>query len=173
MENLPMDRAATKGGIVMALALIGAPLGGYLTDLWLKKRKNARLIFPTISSLATSLALFAAFVFMRDGVQYAALLVTGIVAVAFVPGAVAVTQDVVHPGLRAISLSLCVVIQHILGSALGPPFVGAMSDIYGLQNALKFLPAFTLLASVLFFVASFFYVNDTARAEDVEIRLEY
>ncbi len=167
MENLPMDKAATKGGLVMALALVGAPLGGYLTDLWLKKRKNARLLFPALSSLVTTIALLTAFVFMRDGMQYAILLFAGIAAVAFVPGAVAVTQDVVHPGLRAISLSLCVVVQHILGSALGPPFVGAMSDAYGLETALKFLPMFTFLASVLFFVASFYYVKDAGRVADV------
>ncbi len=167
MENLPMDKASTKGGAIMALALVGAPLGGYLTDLWLKRRKNARLLFPALSSLVTSCALLAAFVYLSAGMQYAVLLGTGIAAVAFVPGAVAVTQDVVHPGLRAISLSLCVIIQHILGSALGPPFIGAMSDAYGLQSALKFLPAFTLLAALLFLIASFFYVKDLGCAEDV------
>ena len=171
MENLPMDKAATKGGLVMALALVGAPLGGYLADRWLRQRKNARSLFPALSSLITSLALFAAFVFMDGLMQYVALLFTGIAAVAFVPAAVAVTQDVVHPGLRAVSLSLCVIVQHILGSALGPPFVGAMSDAFGLEIALKVLPFFTLLASVLFFTASFFYVADTERVEDVEVRM--
>jgi len=171
MENLPMHKAATKGGLVMALALIGAPLGGYLADRWFQKRKNARSLFPALSSLVASLALCAALVFMRDVMQYATLLFTGIAAVAFVPAAVAVTQDVVHPGLRAVSLSLCVVVQHILGSALGPPFVGALSDAYGLQTALKFLPIFTFLAAILFFMASFYYVADAERVEDVEVRM--
>ena len=64
----------------------------------------------------------------------------GISAVAFVPAAVAVTQDVVHPGLRAVSLSLCVIVQHVLGSALGPPVIGALSDRFGLETAMAFLP---------------------------------
>ena len=155
----------------MALALVGAPLGCYLADRWLQKRKNARSLFPAISSLITSLALFAAFVFMDGLMQYAALLLTGIAAVAFVPAAVAVTQDVVHPGLRAVSLSLCVIVQHILGSALGPPFVGAMSDAFGLETALKFLPLFTFLAAILFFTASFYYVADAESVVDVEVRM--
>ena len=171
MENLPMDKAATKGGLVMALALVGAPLGGYLADRWLQRRRNARSLFPALSSLITSMALCTAFVFMHGFMQYATLLFTGIAAVAFVPAAVAVTQDVVHPGLRAVSLSLCVIVQHILGSALGPPFVGAMSDAFGLATALKFLPFFTFLSAILFFVASFFYVADAERVEDVEIRM--
>jgi sugar phosphate permease len=66
MENLPMDRAATKGGIVMALALVGAPLGGYLTDLWLKKRKNARLLFPAFTLLASILFFVASFFYVKD-----------------------------------------------------------------------------------------------------------
>jgi MFS family permease len=172
MENLPMDKAATKGGLVMALALIGAPLGGYLADRWLRKRKNARSLFPALSCLVTSLALCTALVFMHDFMQYAALLFTGIAAVAFVPAAVAVTQDVVHPGLRAVSLSLCVIVQHVLGSALGPPFVGAISDAYGLEIALKFLPLFTFLGAILFFIASFYYVADAERVEAVEIKME-
>ena len=171
MENLPMDRAATKGGLVMALALVGAPLGGYLADRWLQRKKNARSLFPALSSVITAMALFAAFVFMDGLMQYATLLFTGIAAVAFVPAAVAVTQDVVHPGLRAVSLSLCVIVQHILGSALGPPFVGAMSDAFGLETALKVLPIFTLLAAVLFFTSSFFYVADAERVEEVEIKI--
>ncbi len=171
LENLPMDRAATKGGLVMALALVGAPLGGYLTDSWLQRKKNARSLFPALSSLITALALFAAFVFMDGLMQYAALLFTGIAAVAFVPAAVAVTQDVVHPGLRAVSLSLCVIVQHILGSALGPPFVGAMSDAFGLETALKVLPLFTFLAAILFFTASFYYVADAESVEDIEVRV--
>ena len=117
------------------------------------------------------MALLTAFVYLRDTAQYAALLFTGIVAVAFVPGAVAAIQDVVHPGLRAVSLSLCVIVQHILGSALGPPFVGALSDAYGLETALKFLPLFTFLAAILFLISSVFYVADVDSVEDVEVRM--
>ena len=168
LENLPMDKAGTKGGAIMLLAIIGAPLGGFLTDRWLQKRKNARALFPAISSFCTCLLLVAAFIFLQGhGGQYAVLLMTGISAVAFVPAAVAVTQDVVHPGVRAISLSLCVIVQHVLGSALGPPSIGALSDAFGLQKALMFLPAFSILAAVLFFMASFFYVEDSQKAENI------
>jgi len=170
-ENLPMDKAGIKGGSVMLLALVGAPLGGFLADKWLKTRTNARSLFPSISSLVTALAFLIAFVLLRGPTQYAALLFAGISAVAFVPAGAAVTQDVVHPGLRAISLSLCVIVQHILGSALGPPVIGALSDLYGLEKALMFLPAFTFLASVFFFISSLFYTADAAKVEDVNMEL--
>jgi MFS family permease len=172
IESLPMDKAGTKGGSIMLLALVGAPLGGFLADKWLKRRNNARSLFPALSSLVTSVALLAAFTFLHGHVQYATLLFTGITAIAFVPAAVAVTQDVVHPGLRAVSLSLCVIVQHLLGSALGPPVIGTLSDMYGLETALQFLPCFTFLGSLLFLAASFFYERDFERVEKVEIKIE-
>jgi len=85
---------------------------------------------------------------------------------------IAVTQDVVHPGLRAISLSLCVIVQHLFGSALGPPFIGSLSDRYSLETAMQFLPLFAFLAGILHFAGAFFYVNDAARVEQVEIVME-
>lgn len=168
VEGISMSRASTKGGVVMLLAIIGAPLGGWLADKWLKSRRNARLLFPAISSCVTAVLLFTAFSFYRGGIQYSVLLAAGIAAVAFVPAAVAVTQDVVHPGLRAVSLSLCVIIQHLLGSALGPPAIGALSDAFGLETAMVFLPLFALLAGILFFIGSFFYVSDAKLVEEME-----
>lgn len=160
LEGISMSKASTKGGIVMLLAIIGAPLGGYLADKWMKRRSNARLLFPAISSCVTAILLYIAFGFFRGHIQYAVLLAAGIAAVAFVPAAVAVTQDVVHPGVRAVSLSLCVIIQHILGSTLGPPVIGFFSDTFGLEKAMVLIPFFALLAGVLFFSGSFFYDSD-------------
>ena len=168
MEDLSMSRAAAKGGVVMMLAIVGAPLGGYLTDRWMKRRQNARLLFPAISSTTTAVILLAAFNCFAGPVQYALLMGAGISAVAFVPAAAAVTQDVVHPGLRAVSLSLCVIVQHILGSALGPPVIGALSDRFGLATAMAFLPLAALLAGILFFIGSFFHARDSQRAEEIQ-----
>ena len=168
MEDLSMSRAATKGGVVMLLAIIGAPLGGFLTDRWMKRRQNARLLFPAVSSATTAVLLLVAFGWFSGPVQYALLMGAGISAVAFVPGAVAVTQDVVHPGLRAMSLSLCVIVQHVLGSALGPPVIGALSDRYSLETAMSVLPLFALLAGGLFLIGSFFHAADSRRVEGIE-----
>jgi len=100
------------------------------------------------------------------------LLCLGVTIIMFVPAAVAVTQDVVHPGLRAISLSINIVIQHILGSSLGPLFVGMISDRYDLTTALKILPVFCIAGAVLFFIGAFFYEEDVMSTEQVDVVLE-
>jgi MFS family permease len=159
-DNLAMDKASMKASSIMVLAIIGAPLGGFLTDLWMKKQKKARLLFPAISSILTGVLLFVAFAFFQGKAQYIIMLLMGISAVAFVPAGVAVTQDVVHPGLCAVSLSLNIIIQHLLGSSLAPIIIGKLSDMYGLDKALTILPVFGLLAGILLFIGSFYYTKD-------------
>jgi predicted MFS family arabinose efflux permease len=172
-EGIPMTQAGTRGAGVMLLAVVGAPLGGILADRWRSRRRNARMLLPAVSSLATAIALFLAFsAFPPGGAQYAMLLVAGLAAVAFAPAATAVTQDVVHPGLRATSASVCVVVQHLLGSAIGPTFVGVVSDRTDLTTALTLLPAFTFIAAILFFAGSFFYEADVGRVDDVALEAE-
>ncbi len=95
----------------------------------------------------------------------------------FVAGTAAVTQDVVHPGLRSISASLNIVVQNLLGASLGPLFVGAISDHYpdplvGLLTGFKFLPIFSLFGAACFLLGSFFYVRDLAKVERVAIEPE-
>ena len=159
-DNLAMDKASMKASSIMVLAIIGAPLGGFLADAWMKKRENARLLFPAISSILTGILLFIAFTFLQGKIQYGVLFLIGITAVAFVPAGVAVTQDVVHPGLRAVSLSVNIIIQHLLGSSLAPIVIGKLSDIYGLDKALTILPVFAVLAGILLFIGSFYYKKD-------------
>lgn len=158
--HMAMDAASMKASSIMILAIIGAPLGGFLSDAWMKKKANARLLFPAVSSIVTGILLLVAFTFLRGNAQYAVLFLIGITAVAFVPSCVAVTQDVVHPGLRAISLSLNIIIQHLLGSSLAPVVIGKLSDAYGLDKALTFLPGFAFLAGTLLLAGSLYYEAD-------------
>jgi len=171
LEDLDMSRAGLKGGLVMLMAFIGAPLGGMLADLRYEKRKDSRMLFASLSSLVTGVLLFIAFAWLRGVEQYIVLLLSGVSAVGFVSAAVAVTQDVVHPGLRAVSLSLNVIIQHILGSAVGPPIIGALSDSLGLERAMLFIPILNLVAAVLFYIGSRYYTSDLAKVDRVPVEV--
>jgi len=172
MDGISMSRAGVKGGLVMLLAIVGAPLGGFLADKWFKRRINGRLLFVSLSSTISFVLMVAAFAFSSGAFQYVWLLLGGISAAAFVPGAAAVTQDVVHPGLRAVSYSFCVIVQHVLGSALGPIFVGFISDRHGIDTALILLPFAYLVAAGMFFSGSFFYRQDLEKAEKAVLEVE-
>ncbi len=172
VQGLPMDKASLKSSLIMLMAIFGSPLGGYLADRWLKKKANARLLFSALSSTVTGIIFIVGFYFVQGPAQFTLFLAGGTTAIAFASSAIAVTQDVVHPGLRATAYSLCVIIMHLLGSALGPLAVGMLSDRYGIRTALTLLPLAALWAGLLFFIGSFFYEKDLAKVEKVALSVE-
>jgi MFS family permease len=153
----------------MLMAIVGAPLGGFLVDRWRKNRINARLIFPAITTLISAIIMFLAFTIFAGKMQYLLLLSVGISLTAFVSAASAVTQDVVHAGLRAISYAIAVVVQNLLGATMAPITMGAISDATNIQTAFNLLPVSLVLASVLFFVGSFYYERDLSKVENIKL----
>jgi MFS family permease len=164
--------AGVRASIVMLFAIVGAPLGGYLADKWMKTRINARLIVPAISSLISAGLLFLSFSIFEGEFQYMILLSFGISITVFVAAAGAVTQDVVHAGLRAISYAIAVMIQNLLGASLGPVVMGYISDKTDIETAFLVLPLALVVASVLFFAGSRFYAKDLAKVEQIKLEQE-
>jgi len=170
--GIPEQQSSTKASLVMLLALVGAPLGGYLVDRWRRKKLNARLVFPGITSVVAAVFCFLAFVAFKDSVQYIFLLLFGVTVTMFIPAAGAVTQDLVHPGLRATSYAIAVVIQNSLGAILGPIIIGAISERTDLGTALSILPVFVLIAGVLFLIGSLLYKKDIEKVDLIELEAD-
>jgi MFS family permease len=160
MRNIPQETAGKMASSVMVLALVGAPLGGFLTDRWRKTRDNARLMFPAVSTLLTSIVLFMSLVLLRGTVQYIAFLIFGVLIMSFISGAASVTQDVIHPGLRASSYAIAVVVQNLLGASTAPVVMGKIYDLTNIQTALSILPFILFLGAFLFWMGSRYYVRD-------------
>jgi len=171
-RDIPLSKAGQMASAVMVLALIGAPLGGHLTDRWRKTRENARLLFPAITSLLSAILLFIALALLKGTVQYIALLAFGICIMAFISGAAAVTQDVIHPGLRATSYAIAVVVQNLLGASTAPIIMGKMYDLTNIQTALSVLPFMLALGAFLFWMGSKYYVKDLSKVAAIRLEAE-
>jgi MFS family permease len=172
VDNLPMDKAGLKTSAVFLLAVLGAPIGGLVIDRLRKRWLNARMSIPAVTSLLTGLFVFVGFSFFEGTAQYVFLLLFGFVAPMFAAGGSAVTQDVVHPGLRAFSYALAQFFMMALGYTLAPIFIGAISDRYDLLTAFRFLPIFALFGAIVFFIGSFYYVRDLHKVERVVLKEE-
>lgn len=170
-RNLQPKSAGSLAGLVMIMALIGSPLGGILTDRWRKTQPRARLLFPAISTLVSALLLFISFTFMKGLGQIITLFAFGIIIMSFVSGASAVTQDVIHPGLRASSYSLAVAIQNLLGSFTAPIILGKISDLTNISTAMAILPSVLVIGSLLFYLGSRYYVNDLQKVASVKLEV--
>lgn len=171
VQGVAEKDAGIKASAVMLFAIIGAPLGGYITDRWRRKQVNARLLVPALTSLLSAVLMFLAFNVFEGNYQYMILLSMGISITAFIAATAAVTQDVVHPGLRAISYAIAVVIQNLLGASLGPVVMGAISDATNIQTAFAYLPVALVIAALLFFIGSFYYEKDLKKVEKIKLEV--
>jgi MFS family permease len=170
--GIPMSEAGMKTGLIMLLAIVGLPVGGWLADLWFKKNVRSRMLFPSLTIALNAVVIFSAFSFLEGKTQYTMLLLMGVLASMFAPAAITVTQEVIHPGLRAISYSVCVVIQNLFGASMAPIVIGALSDAYGIKAAMSILPVFLLASALLFFVGSFSYKKDLDKVEKIALECE-
>jgi MFS family permease len=193
VRKIPQETAGKMASYVMLLALIGAPLGGFLTDKWRKTRENARLMYPAVSTLLSAIVLFIA-LFLLQGtkqygfsmvlssnaiiafnvnqstIQYIVLLIFGVLVLSFISGAAAVTQDVIHPGLRATSYAIAVVVQNLLGASMAPVVIGKLYDMSNnIQTAMSILPIILLTGAVLFWLGSRYYVKDLKKVPAIEL----
>jgi MFS family permease len=152
----------------MLLALIGSPLSGQLIDKWRKREPRARLLFPVITTTISAILLFVA-LRLTGTIQMVILFTFGIFIMMFLAGAVAVTQDVIHPGLRATSYAIAVVVQNLLGSFMAPIVLGKISDLSNIATALSILPFMLLLGAFLFYLGSRHYLKDLEKVTKVEL----
>ncbi len=168
-RGIAQDKAGQMASSVMVLAIVGAPLGGYLTDKWRKTRIDARLMFPVVTTVLSAIALFTALALGKGSMQYVVFLVFGVLVLAFISGAAAVTQDVIHPGLRATSYAIAVVVQNLLGASTAPVVMGKIYDLTNIQTALSVLPFVLLLGAFLFWLGSRHYKKDLENVAHVQL----
>lgn len=161
--------AGTLAGGVMMLALIGAPLGGFITDKWREKQPNARLLFPTISTLLSVLLLFISLFLLKGTAQIIGLFIFGMWIMTFLAGAAAVTQDVIHPGMRATSYAIAVAVQNLLGSFTAPIVLGRISDLSNIKTAMSILPFVLMIGTLLFFLGSKYYLRDMEKVAKIKL----
>jgi len=165
-------KAGTLAGAVMMLALIGAPMGGYIIDKWRKTEPRARMLFPAITTFISAVLLFLAFFLFSGTAQIITLFIFGIFIMLFISGAAAVTQDVIHPGLRATSYAIAVMVQNLLGSFTAPIVLGRISDLTNIKTAMSILPFSLLLGALLFLWGSRYYVTDMEKVATVKLEAE-
>jgi MFS family permease len=170
-RNLDPKTAGSLAGAVMVLALVGAPLGGFIIDKWRKTEIKARLLFPAISTLISAIVLFISLILLTGKGQLILLFVFGILIMTFISGAAAVTQDVIHPGLRATSYAVAVAVQNLLGSFTAPIILGRISDLTNIKAAMSILPFVLLIGALLFYIGSKYYIKDLEKVAPVNLEV--
>ncbi|MFH9070527.1 MFS transporter [Streptomyces alboflavus] len=161
--GLSSAESGAKAALVILAGVVGAVAFGHLADRCGRTRPRRRLMVPAVAAVATCGLLTAGFGALPPGAaQFALVLAAGLplaAAIGTTPGAVV---DVVRPSVRATALGMVVLVQNLLGLAVGPVLTGLLSDAFGLQTALAVIPLFCLAAAAAFWLGSRTYENDLA-----------
>ena len=170
--GLPMDKAGVKAAAVMIGSSIGMMLGGYIVDKWKIRWSKAALIGPALFCFFTAVVSAYAFGVQRGPLQFPLILLGSLTVGAVLDPAQAITQSVIHPGLRGLASGGLVIVQNILGVAVGPILTGLLSDKYEIQTAMTIVAFVPLVAAVLFLIGAVFYDRDIAKTECVALCME-
>ncbi len=164
------------GGIGLA-AIIGAPLGGILADVWQRKNPRGRMYVPALAYLIGGSLLVGVVLtrFSPLGIFLAVLY--GICAAMAMPAIAAISQDVVPVAHKGLSMGLAIFAQYMFGGAWGPYVVGIVSDglgggAEGLSAAVTLCGGFGWVAGILFLVSARTYPQDVEKVSRETILAE-
>jgi len=173
MMRLMSISEATAGMIVggwALMAIIAAPLGGWLADLWQKKTGKGRLYLPALASILAAIVLIVMVILRFGPIGIALGFVYGFLSVIGSPALNAVSQDVVPAAHKGLSMGLAVFAAYMFGGAWGPSVVGAISDALGggadgLITAMLFTTIAGFIAALLLWLAARTYPADMAKVQ--------
>jgi MFS transporter, Spinster family, sphingosine-1-phosphate transporter len=150
IRGMPPDRATVQfGEIVVITGFVGTFVGGWLGDYCAKYSKQAYLWVSAVATLvAAPFAWFALTV--ASSTEYLVCMVMAQLLMFLSTGPInACIVNIVLPNQRATAVALSVFTIHLLGDAISPLLIGAVSDASSLAQALKIVPAAIVISGVL------------------------
>jgi hypothetical protein len=164
------------GGI---LGVAGALAGGWTTDRLVTRYGSQHYISILILSAVVSIPLAIAAVSFKDPVMaIASAALTSAVRMFSAGALLAAVQALASPQQRATAAALLVFSLNVVGLALGPLGVGALSDVFaiagygvagGLRMSLLTVETLALVAVILFWLAGQRFARDAASLHAREV----
>lgn len=170
VHGVATDQAAIKAALVVLAGALGAVVWGAIVDIAGRHRPRAKLQAMSLLCIVSALVLAAAFgaplwgFALAPSAQLTAIAAGGFLMTCTVGPVAAVVIDVVHPGVRAAGSSVLALFQNLFGLAAGPFLAGILSDLWGLERTLTFMPAAAILAALALLTAARTYEADLDRA---------
>jgi sugar phosphate permease len=155
VRGIPRSEATVSfGTIVVITGFIGTFVGGWMGDYF---AKNSRQAYLWLSAIATLIA--APFVWLalttNSHSLYVTYMVTAQLCLFLSTGPInAAIINLVIASERATAIALSVFAIHLLGDAVSPLIVGALSDAFSLQQAITILPVAALIGGVIWIWAA-------------------
>jgi MFS family permease len=161
-----------SGGVLVVAGIVGTLLGGALADRLTRRWTGGRVLACGIG-LALAAPCFALAMLVGGFALFLPFFFLSALFLSSYSGPLtAVTQDVVSPAVRALVVSVTLLIGHLLGDVTSPLIVGVISDglgggAHGLNRALlATCPLILVVAGIVGIVGSRVVHGDLARIEE-------
>ncbi|MCP4673677.1 MAG: MFS transporter [Desulfobacula sp.] len=168
--------AAMMAGLIMLMALIGAPLGGLIADWFYKKTPKGRNYTAAIScSLMSVMVLFYCQAVEAESLAFfiGVGLITGITITLYMAADNAINQDIVDQRHRGMVWGLRMFFTFALGGGVGILLTGVLSDMFdSLKLSIMVISSFGFISAISYIIGSRFYEQDLANVKVFKLGTE-
>ncbi len=176
-RGMAEDKAGMITAVIGIMAIVGAPLGGFLADVWYKKNRKGRMLLPVIADCLAAVCVVGAYLLRLEGLGMVLGILFGILIMLGLASFSAISQDVVTADQKGMVWGMSVFCQYVLGGGWGPLMVGFISQTLGgtahdLMVALIISAFFGFAASIFFFMSAQHYPADMDRVKSAVLLAE-
>lgn len=164
--NVDIQVANNNLVLIIIAGLIGAPLGGWLSDIWFRKNVKGRLYLAAICVFAASvLGIIAIYLQFKPVWGMVFGILWGIMAVMSLPCVWSACLDVAPLALRGSTGGVMLFCLYVLGGGWAPWLVGLISKSMGesatsLGIALMLASLTGIIGAICYLISSKWYASD-------------
>jgi MFS family permease len=164
-SDMSVTRATALVGVVLGVGgLIGTIGGGWLSDHYHHRWKGGRIVIVVWSAVLCAVLFMISFAVEPVGLRIALQFVGVIAAAGCAPGLRAAMTDVVPPDSRGVGASAMALTSSLLGTALAPVLVGAVSSLTGSLVTAFYITFPPVILGLMLLLRARHTLEDDARA---------
>jgi MFS family permease len=150
IRGMPEAQATVSfGGIVVVTGFIGTFIGGWLGDFCARYSKQAYLIVSAIATVAAAPFVWFALTTASESGYFVCMVIAQLLMFTSTGPINATIVNLVFANQRASAVALEIFAIHLLGDAISPTLIGAISDASSLGQGVKIVPVAVLIAGLI------------------------
>jgi len=151
---LPTDQAGVRTGVVMLVASVGVIAFGFIGDRVAHARPVRYVYLMSALALSTAIASLVAYSLEPGVAQMGALMVAAFFMLGILGASFTAIQAIVAPGMWGMAIGLYLLVNNLVGVALGPLLAGVLSDHFSLQRAMQVFSWVPFFSAGAYFMAA-------------------
>jgi MFS family permease len=155
VRGIPRSEATVSfGTIVVITGFVGTFVGGWMGDYFAKNSRQAYLMLSAVATLIAAPFVWLALTTASHSLYITYMVIAQLLLFLSTGPINAAIVNLVIASERATAIALSVFAIHLLGDALSPLMVGALSDAFSLQQSIKILPVAGLIGGCIWIWAA-------------------